>query len=1249
MALQKQIIPISYGEGIDTKPDKKQQLPGKLRRAVNVVFETLFSAKKRNGYDSILLYTTTGTKLTEAQALASYNKELVVFDKTNLYSFSDSLQKLQQKGPIYNIFPFSTPVLNNSYNHDSLDVISVENLNVHVYHNTITNDVRYSVQDLSTKSLLISDDIVATSSQTVQVGSINNVVYIVYTTGTTLHYKSFNILNPSVLSSAVLLASDVDATAPKLDIISSPSKIVVAYNSTQGGSKLHVLSILSSGIATSTVGVATADPSQALDVVMDSSSRIIISYSNGTNVSYVIFPFNLIAILTSVTVIETVAGVKNVSCIETSNGNYTFYYEVAATDAVNYYIKKNTGTRTGTVGSASVYMRSVGLASKVFKHNNISYIPLALETTLQSTYFIADSAGTVVSKWSGGTGGGHITTGVLPQTIMIADDQYLITSQIKNKSVSENGTFYGLLGINSTTIDFAFANPYQNAFLGDNLHIAGGLLQMYDGDSVVEHGFNYYPEQLATTLQDAALIGNIGAGDYGYKAVYRWTDNAGQDHFSAPSLDFNVLFTTSIAAFGTLAVVAPVVVTSAIDGFYKNGNTLTVTVAAAAANPTNTILAVVSGTSAATVLTITPNNGTNNTLVPVTLTTTELAQLITGGAVTGKTVTLTDTNKLLDEYNATGGSTANIVAGTTIATLQNGAGIASHGSLATTVPIIVYERAIGPATNGTKFTLQILAAAANPTNTVLASFTGTAAAIVLTITPNDGTNNGLVPVNLTTAEVAQLISTGIVAGKTVTVTDASTLRPAIRASGGGPQIVVDGGEGDGKATSLDGGLLLSTNKVVVPTLRITAKQNVVIELYRTENNGNIYYLTSSVVAPTFNNKTTDTVTITDSTVDAELISHQTLYTTGGVLENIAAPAITTMSTHTASNRIIIANKNANEVQFSKIREKGKPVEFNDDLVKPINPSYGEITGLSEMDDKALIFTENGIQYFSGVGPNNLGQQDLFTDVELLSRDTGCTDPRSIIFTPKGVFFKSKKGIFLLNRSLQLEYIGAPVEEFNALTITSAKVVADFNQVRFTTSDGETLVYNYNIDLWGTFDNHMALSAEIVNDQYYYLRTSSQLFKENPTVYGDNGVPIRLLLETGWMTMMQLQGYQRAYQVLVLGEYKSAHKLRIRAAYNFNEAYVQEKIIDPSQLFIDSTPYGGYSPYGEPPEIPFGGFGNVYQARFDLERQKCQALKLLIEDEQSSAGEGVSLSAMTILVGGKGGLFKVDNNRKFGLE
>jgi hypothetical protein len=119
--------------------------------------------------------------------------------------------------------------------------------------------------------------------------------------------------------------------------------------------------------------------------------------------------------------------------------------------------------------------------------------------------------------------------------------------------------------------------------------------------------------------------------------------------------------------------------------------------------------------------------------------------------------------------------------------------------------------ASGPSRNTNTITIEVEAAAANPTDTILAVFTGTSAAITITITPNDGTNNSATPVDLTTANLVELINTGSVTGKTVTVTDASSLRALQTATGGGAQNLADAGEGDSVVATFSGGQQSFTN------------------------------------------------------------------------------------------------------------------------------------------------------------------------------------------------------------------------------------------------------------------------------------------------------------------------------------------------------------------------------------------------------------------------------------------------------
>jgi hypothetical protein len=179
------------------------------------------------------------------------------------------------------------------------------------------------------------------------------------------------------------------------------------------------------------------------------------------------------------------------------------------------------------------------------------------------------------------------------------------------------------------------------------------------------------------------------------------------------------------------------------------------------------------------------------------------------------------------------------------------AGVAATATLNLTNDIVLTKVALA-ADTGTFKTI-VNAAAANPTNKVLIAFTGTAAAIICTVTPNDGTNNSATPVALTTAELREMITTGLVSGKSLTITDASALRALQTATGGGAAALTAGGEGDDVTATFASGVtasfalatgylgITSVTQVANSTYRITLQDNYysllginVISLFATE-------------------------------------------------------------------------------------------------------------------------------------------------------------------------------------------------------------------------------------------------------------------------------------------------------------------------------------------------------------------------------------------------------------------------------
>lgn len=441
------------------------------------------------------------------------------------------------------------------------------------------------------------------------------------------------------------------------------------------------------------------------------------------------------------------------------------------------------------------------------------------------------------------------------------------------------------------------------------------------------------------------------------------------------------------------------------------------------------------------------------------------------------------------------------------------------------------------------------------------------------------------------------------------------------------------------------------NTLTIPTLRVTAKQSprapVIIGVYRTQAGLQTFYRVSSISSPTVNSTTADTVSFVDTTPDLYLSGNELLYTTGGVVENISAPACS-LITNYKDYVVVVPSESMNEFWISKEVVSGSPVAFTDFFIKQVNPLGGKITAVAELDEKLILFKKNCIFLTAGDGPNNTGQQDSLARPQFITADAGCINQRSVVTMPQGLMFQSKKGIYLLDRSLNAQYIGAEVEAYNDLDITSAQLVPNTNQVRFTSVSGTSLVYDYFFQQWSVFTGIRAVDSTIWDNGFTYLDEDGFAWKETPGEYLDGANPIKIKIRTSWLSFAGLQGFQRIYQTLILGEYKSLHKLIVSVAYDFNPNPTQQTYINAGEDLQPLT-YGEISPYGGDADDEtnvYGGEYPLYQYRVDMDRQKCEAIQFILEEVPLvEYGEGLSLSGFTTLVGMKKGLYKIPENRQ----
>lgn len=438
----------------------------------------------------------------------------------------------------------------------------------------------------------------------------------------------------------------------------------------------------------------------------------------------------------------------------------------------------------------------------------------------------------------------------------------------------------------------------------------------------------------------------------------------------------------------------------------------------------------------------------------------------------------------------------------------------------------------------------------------------------------------------------------------------------------------------------------SSETLSIPTYRLTGRNNCQIGLYRTiaaESGGaSIFYK----VATLPNNPFADTVTYQDTTSDSDLLSGVPLYTSSGEVANISPPPAQVVTQHL--NRIFLAAlDDENTIWYSKPWSLGYAVGFSPDFTIAVDQAGGPITALGSQDSYLVIFKQSRILVIEGNGPDVTGNNGQFSPPTIVNTDVGAINQDSIVFTPLGTLFQSLKGIYLLDRALNVTYVGAPVEGFNDLTITSAVLMPTVSQVRFGTDEGTTLLYDYQRGQWSTF-TYGSEHATTWGSTYVRVADSGEVFKEQPGTYTDAGTPVALKVVTAWFKPGNaLQGFARVWRVLLLGKYLSGHNVQVGIAINYDPTIVQYATFDAMAVlggntYGTSNPYGVGSPYGDTSGTP------VEQFRIHLGHlaQKAQSYQFTITELPSGApGAGLVLQGIGIEAGVKGTTFKVSSTRQ----
>lgn len=574
MPLNKTTQSFNFAGGLDSFTDPNQLTFGKFVSLNNAVFTKVGGygrLQKRNGFGHLSTLPDACSKF-----ITTYKNNLLAIGP-NFTAYNAGSNMWAKTGPFQALSINTLPLVRNLYNQTQIDTTIAPNgvlCAAYTEARSIGNAFVYSILDSNTGQSLVqgaSLPVVGGLQQfATRVFSLNNNFVFLYAgtaTTSTLQYVYIPANNPTVVNGPFAIGSGTTLTLFNQQgfdgIVSSQSLYVSWANSPSGPNTVFGTSI-SSAFSASNVHTLYTTGSTVINLTVT---------ADGTGVNPVIwtafnlgnFPFFPSVYATaydpSFNVIRAPDVKVNSSGSSTlfnlastaQNGLLTVYAETPAAGNLSNFINAITYAQVGSTTAQSTYIRTLGLASKAFIYNGVSYFLGAFNSkSYQDTYFLIGSASQIVSKLAYGNGSSSAILGgaLFPSftvTGSTASVGYLINDFITtvNKLTAASSTtptagIYTQTGLNLAKFTFG-ADLLQTKELGQSLNLNGGFLSSYDGVKPVENNFFISPDFM--TVVGSTLGGSMIAQTYYYQSVYEWTDNQGNLFQSAASVPTGVTTT----------------------------------------------------------------------------------------------------------------------------------------------------------------------------------------------------------------------------------------------------------------------------------------------------------------------------------------------------------------------------------------------------------------------------------------------------------------------------------------------------------------------------------------------------------------------------------------------------------------------------------------------------------------------------------------------------------------------------------
>lgn len=587
MALQKTVISVPFAAGADDKKAFYALEPGETAVS-NGVFTKIGSIRKRYGTKAI-------GSLTDAYRLATYRNQLLAVHGTSpaasLVSYSPALNVWEAVGdascciatradigiPIGPLASYGVTAptsydiaVSSAYGSGNLAAICWNYANS----STPSYVVHTQVFDVATGATVPGGFASLTTASTVQphMLSVNggfvcvwgepssNRIYASAWSGTSWSAPFALITNCTAYQGNAWMPFDAAYT------VGTTGEFVVAYEASGVGSTLKTFTLplftntntVTAGGDTGLLGVGVQASTDGYwlahavgSVALGSAGTITTKLSSWTSGLAPNFVASTVFAAGSQTVQSMRIGIAEVSptvaLVAASRNNTT---TAASTDLAGSVRWVQWNTSNAAVGAVRT-LRHMHLHGRPFVAGGKTFAPVMFSgelksSTLQGTVYIIDlytdtgqSSVREVARIAP-----TIATCIRNQTIpSLCSVVSLAPGNAFNKTVPQ---FVMLLDVNvsnttmpslqTVTLNFSTSDgsKWQAAESANGLALSGGVPAYYDGVTLAEAGFAYYPEIAPGAVTDAGA-GGLSAGTYQWVMVYEWTDANGCRHQSAPS------------------------------------------------------------------------------------------------------------------------------------------------------------------------------------------------------------------------------------------------------------------------------------------------------------------------------------------------------------------------------------------------------------------------------------------------------------------------------------------------------------------------------------------------------------------------------------------------------------------------------------------------------------------------------------------------------------------------------------------